>query len=375
VKTIETLPFFPPDLFEVDRDVLLRLVHDTGLHPEQRFILGERTAQLEAAIAEATGARHVIACHSGTGGLELAVRALDFGPGDEVIMPAFCCQPVASAVVNVGATPVFVDVDPYTMVMDPAAAEAAVTRRTRALLPAHVFSVMADMPAFTAIARRYGLRIIEDAAVAQGAVLRGRPAGTWGDLGVFSFFQVKSFGTAGEGGVVLTDDDRLAAACRMLRNHGQDGVHRFRHHRIGLNSRFDEVLAAFQLHRLPGLAERLERRARIADYYTRRFAPLADRGVLAPPAGRDGRCYYVYALLAEERDRLRDHLSARGIGSHVYYPLPLPRQPAFAAFAPGGASWPNAERAGERNVAIPIWPDLTDRDVRYVADAVCEFAS
>ncbi|MBW6437057.1 DegT/DnrJ/EryC1/StrS family aminotransferase [Actinoplanes hulinensis] len=369
------LPFFPPDLFETDRDAMLALVHEVGTTPDQRFILGERTARLEAALAEMTGARHVIACGSGTGGLELSVRALGLGPGDEVIVPAFCCQPVASAVANVGAVPVFADIDPWTLVMDPFETEKLITPRTRALLPAHVFSIMADMPAFRDIAARHSLALIEDAAVAQGAVLGGHPAGRWGDLGVFSFFQVKAFGTPGEGGMVLTDDDELARACRMIRNHGQDGVTRFLHHRLGVNSRFDEVLAAFQLHRLPGFADRLERRARIADYYTARFAGLADRGVQAPPPGRDGRCYYVYSLLVDRRDEMRAWLTEKGIGSHVYYPIPLPEQQAFANFATPDRAWPNARRAGRANVAIPIWPHLTDADVEYIADTVCAFVS
>ncbi|MFE2041601.1 DegT/DnrJ/EryC1/StrS family aminotransferase [Streptomyces sp. NPDC059477] len=373
MRTMRTLPFFPPDLFEDDRETLLQAVHDLGVGAGQRFILGDRTAELEDALCKATGAAHAIACGSGTGALELSVRALDIGPGDEVIVPAFCCQPVASSVANAGATPVFADVDPWTMVLDPDATEALITERTKAIMPAHVFSIMADMERFRTIAREHGLALIEDAAVAQGAVLDGRPAGRWGDLGVFSFFQVKAFGTTGEGGVILTDDPGLARACRMLRNHGQDGVHRFLHHRIGLNSRFDEVLAAFQLHRLPGFPDRLERRAVIADYYTERFEPLRGRGVLAPPAGRNGRCYYVYSLLVERREDLRAYLTERQIGTHIYYPVPLPEQPAFTPWAPAQGSWPHARQASARNLAIPIWPHLADTEVEFIADTVCEF--
>lgn len=368
-----TLPFFPPDLFEADRDALLEIVHEVAVGPDQKFILGSRTAELERALREETGAADVIACSSGTGGLNLSVAALGVGPGDEVIVPAFCCQPVASSVANLGGTPVFADVDPWTMVMDPVATEKLITDRTRAIMPAHVFSIMADMPAFLDMGARHDIPIIEDAAVAEGAVLGETPAGRWGDLGVFSFFQVKAFGTAGEGGVVLTDDEELGRRVRMLRNHGQDGISRFRHHLVGQNSRFDEILAAFQLHRLPAFAERLERRARIADYYTERFAPLADRGVLAPPAGRDGRCYYVYSLLVERRADLRAWLTERSIGTHIYYPVPLPRQPAFEAWAPAGADWPNAQQVSDRNLAIPIWPHLTDANVEHIADSVCEF--
>jgi dTDP-4-amino-4,6-dideoxygalactose transaminase len=371
-----TLPLFPPDLFEADREALLKIVHEVAVSPDQKFILGSRTAELEQALREHTGAADVIACGSGTGGLVLSVHALGIGPGDEVIVPAFCFPPVASSVANAGASPVFADVDPATMALDPADAERRITPRTRAIMPAHVLSSMADMPAFMDLGRRSGLPVVEDAAVAQGAVLGGTPAGRWGDLAVFSFFQIKAFGTVGEGGVVLTDQKDLGRRVRMLRNHGQDGVHRFRHHIVGHNSRFDEVLAAFQLHRLPSFAERLERRARIADYYTERFAPLADHGVLAPPPGRDGRCYHVYTLLVQRREALREYLAERAIGTHVYYPVPLPRQPAFAPWVPEGGGdneWPHARQVSDRNLAIPIWPHLSDAQVEYIADAVCDF--
>ena len=365
-----TLPFFPGDLFESDRAVTLDLIRRVGGASEQKFILGAAVARLEEEIARDTGAQHVIACGSGTGALMLAVHALGVGPGDEVVVPAFCCQPVASAVANRGATPVFADIDPWTMVLDPGAAEEAITGRTKAIMPAHVFSVMADMPAFADIAGRHGLRLIEDAAVAQGAVLDGRPSGTWGDVGAFSFFQVKALGTIGEGGVVLTDDDELGRLVRMLRNHGQS--RRFVHEEIGHNNRMDEVVAEFLLHRLERFQERLDRRADIAAYYTERFTELRDDGLLPPPAGLNGRCYYVYSVLTDRRDALRDHLEAKGIGTHVYYPLPLPSQPAFARFGKG-RTFPHAVAAGRRNLALPIWPHLTDAEVEFIADSVREF--
>lgn len=366
------LPFFPPDLFEDDRDVLLEIVRGVATAPAQRFILGAHVARLEAALAQTLGGAHVVACSSATSALGLVLRALGIGRGDEVVVPAFGCAPLASTVVEVGATPVFADVDRSTLVVDPDAVERAIGPRTRALMPAHVFSTMAPMPRLRALAEQRGLRLVEDSAVAQGAVLDGRPAGLWGEAGVFSFVQVKTFGTAGEGGVVVTADDDIATAARMLRNHGQDGRRRFTHHRVGTNSRFDEILAAFQLHRLPGLQARLERRAEIAAYYGERFAGLRERGIEAPPPGRDGRCYYVYSLLARERDELARQLAQRGVSSHVYYPRPLPRQPAFARYAAGG-SWPNAERASARALSIPIYPHLDDAQVELVADAVCAF--
>ncbi|MGM0362116.1 DegT/DnrJ/EryC1/StrS family aminotransferase [Streptomyces griseoaurantiacus] len=369
-----TIPFFAPDLFEEDREVLLDLVRRTGTVAGQRFILGERTAALEEALRATVDGAEVVACSSGTSGLTLILTAMGVGPGDEVVVPAYGCAPLGNTVANLGATPVFADIDPVTMVVDPAEVERAITPRTRAVMPAHMFSVMADMPAMREIARRHGVRLVEDSAVAQGGVLHGRPAGTWGEAGVFSFVQVKTFGTAGEGGVVVTHDAELARVVRALRNHGQEGP-RFVHQRVGLNSRFDELQAAFQLHRLPGLAARLERRARIAAHYTERFAPLAERGIVPPPPGRDGRCYYVYSVLAEERDALERHLTAHGVASHVYYPLPLPHQPAFARFAPPGREWPHAWAASRRQLALPVNPHLTDAEVEYVADTVCAFAA
>jgi dTDP-4-amino-4,6-dideoxygalactose transaminase len=368
---VVTLPFFPPDLFEHDRELLVDLVRQTGLVADQRFILGAKTAEFEELLRDSMGAADVVACGSGTSALILVLRAMGIGPGDEVIVPAFGCAPLAAAPIAVGATPVFADIDPVTLVVDPDAVEAAITPRTAAIMPAHMFSVMADMPRMRRIAARHSLRLIEDSAVAQGAVLDGRPAGLWGDAGVFSFVQVKSFGGPGEGGAVVTGDAALGAEVRLLRNHGQ--TTRFVHERVGYNSRFDELFAAFQLHRFHTFAQRLARRAHIAAYYTERFAPLADRGVVAPPPGMNGRCYYVYSLLARDRDGLRDHLAAQGIGAHAYYPLPLPAQSAFREYAPEGQRWPNAERAGERSLAIPIYPHLSDADVRRIADAVCAF--
>ncbi|MDQ3403202.1 MAG: DegT/DnrJ/EryC1/StrS family aminotransferase, partial [Actinomycetota bacterium] len=295
---MSVLPFFPPDLFDAERDVLLDTVRRIGMAEDQKFILGERTARFERALRENIGAADVIACGSGTSALMLILRAMDIGPGDEVVVPAFGCAPLAASVINLGATPVFADVHPWTMVVEPYEVEQAITTRTAAIMPAHMFSVMADMPTMRQLADRHAVRLIEDSAVAQGGSIDGVPAGRWGEAGVFSFVQVKTFGTIGEGGAVVTDDEEIGARVRMLRNHGQDGRQRFVHHVVGYNSRFDEIMAEFQLHRLAGLAQRLERRAQIADYYTERFASLVERGVQPPPPGRDGRCYYVYSLLA-----------------------------------------------------------------------------
>jgi dTDP-4-amino-4,6-dideoxygalactose transaminase len=365
----EFLPFFPPDLFDSDRELLVELVREIGTAPDQKFILGPYTELFEALLCESTGSAHAITCGSGTSALTMVLRALDVGPGDEVVVPAFGCAPLAAAVLALDARPVFADIEPHRMTMDPDLVEPLLTPRTKAVVPAHMFSIMADMPRFLAVAQRHGLRLAEDSAVAQGAVLRGRPAGTWGEAGLFSFVQVKSFGMPGEGGAVITSDDGIAERIRRLRNHGQTA--RFRHAEIGWNSRFDELQAAFQVHRFPGLSARLARRAQIADYYSERFSALP--GILPPPPDRDGRCHYVYCLLAERRDELKEHLAANGIAGHVYYPSPLPLQAAFAPHADPRGRWPRAEAASARILAIPVYPHLTDAQVERIADTVCAF--
>lgn len=370
--TKQDIPFFPPDLFEQDRKVILESIREIALAPEQKFILGERTRELEAVLRDSMGAADVVACSSGTAGLDLSLRALGVGSGDEVVVPAFGCAPLAASVVALGATPVFADIDRRTLVADPADVERCIGARTKAIMPAHMFSIMADMPRFAEIAARHGVRLMEDSAVAQGAVLRDVPAGLWGEAGIFSFVQVKSFGMPGEGGVVVTRDLDIGHHLRMLRNHGQQ--RRFVYEVVGQNSRFDEIQAAVQLHRHAGFGARLQRRARIAEYYTEQLAPLAERGVAPPPPGREGRCYYVYCVVSENRDELKSHLADRGISSHVYYSKPLPHQPAFRPYVHEGQKWPGAEYASRTHLALPVHPNLTDNQVEYVVRAVREFA-
>jgi dTDP-4-amino-4,6-dideoxygalactose transaminase len=346
---MSTLPFFPPAAFEQERAATLEMIQQVGLDPAQRFTLGPAVAELERVIGQETGAKHAIACASGSGALALAVGAVGIEPGDEVVVPAFGCQPIAGMIVQRGAVPVFADVDPRTLVLDPAAAEAAVTSRTVAMVPTHIFRTMADMPRFRAMR----LTLVEDAAVAYGASLNGKAAGRWGDAGVFSHAQFKPLGGIGEGGIVVTDDDEIAARCRETRGDGMD-----------------ELTARFLLRRRTGFTERMRRKAEISARYDEAFAPLAEEGLVTlPPPGQFS---HVYALLTDRRDELGTHLRAQGVGSHVYYPTPLPHQQAFARFA-GGARFPNAEAVGRRNLAIPVWPGLDDAAASRVVRAVAEF--
>lgn len=360
-----SLPFFPPAAFEQDREATLEMIRRVGLDPAQRFVLGPAVAELERTIGRETGARHVVACASGSDALAIAVAAVGIEPGDEVVVPAFGCQPIAGMIAARGAVPVFADVDPRTLVLDPAAAAAAVTSRTVAVVPAHIFCVMADMPAFRALAAAHGLRVVEDAAVAYAATLDGLAAGRWGDAGVFSHAQFKPLGGIGEGGLLVTDDDETAARCRELRAGDRPD---------GRRSGMDEVAARFLLRRRTGFAERMRRKAEIAARYHEAFTPLAEAGLVTLPAAGTAAAEFchVYALLTDRRDELAAHLRARGIGSHVYYPVPLPHQRAFTRFA-GHARFPNAEAVGRRNLAIPVWPGLSDDEVDRVVLAVTGF--
>jgi dTDP-4-amino-4,6-dideoxygalactose transaminase len=380
---VKSVPFFPPALFERDRETALAFLWEIGTGAAQEFTLGEAVRALEADIQRETGARHAIGCASGSAALTLALDALGVRPGDEVIVPAFGCQPIAGAVAGLGAVPVFADIDQRTLVIDTAAAAAAVTAATAAIMPVHMFSVMADMPELTVLAHRHGLKIVEDAAVAAGAALGGIPAGRWGDAGVLSFSSFKPLGTCGEGGMVLTGDDEIARKCRLLRDHGRaPGTAGAGAELTGYSSRMDELPARFLMRARTSLADRLERKAEIAGRYSKALAPLEAAGLVSlPPAGpgapgapAEGTWCHVYAVLTHRRDELSEHLAARGVGTHVYYPVPLPAQAAFARYA-GGARFPHAETVGRTNLALPAHPGVSDQDVAYVVDAIYEFFS
>jgi len=270
---------------------------------------------------------------------------------------------------------VFADVDEETATLDPACAEAAVTGRTRALLPAHLFSCTAPMAALREVAGRRGLALVEDSAVSLGATVDGRPAGRHGDAGVFSFFPGKPLGGIGDGGMVVTDDETLGRAVRMLRNHGQDLGVRFLHHRVGFNCRMDEIVAGYLLRRLPELDGALRTRRRIAQLYEQRLRPLAP-DLVPPPAGysdADGRAVYSYVVRATDRDGLRAHLLRRGVQTVVYYPKPLHLQPVFASLGHAAGDFPVAERLAATSLALPLYPGLTEPEVDAACAAIAEF--
>jgi dTDP-4-amino-4,6-dideoxygalactose transaminase len=340
----------------------------------QQFVLGPIVERFETEIARAIGARHAIGVASGTDALWLALRALDVGPGDEVITSPFTFFATAGAIHNAGARPVFADIEPDTFNLDPDRVTRAITPRTRAIVPVHLFGQMAAMEPLCELAERHGLAIVEDAAQAIGAkaAVRGewRSAGTVGRLGCFSFFPTKNLGGYGDGGLVTTDDDALAERIRRLRVHGS--ARRYLHEEVGVNSRLDAIQAAVLHAKLPHLAGWNERRRANAAWYDRRFAGLAP---VRTPVARPDRfhVYHHYTIRAERRDELEAFLETRGIGCAVYYPLPLHLQPCFRHLGYREGDCPEAERAAREVLSLPVYPELTEEQREEVAAAVEAF--
>lgn len=351
--------------FRQDEPVLRQLVR-ASLRSE-RPILGPTVTALEQDIVRLLGGGHAVAVSSGTAALTVALRALGIGPSADVVVAAFGYHSAASCALHLGATVRFVDVDEATGTLDPSKLAPAIGPATSAVVAAHLFSVMADVPA---IRRAVGpdVAVVEDSAIALGMSAGGTAAGLAGDVGIFSFHPAKTLPGPGDGGMVVSRDHELATRCRMLRNHGQDLAQRFLHHHIGVNSRMDELTAAYLRHRLAGFAESRRRRAEIAERYDEALSGVD--GVTAPPAVDHVRTYYTYVVRAEQRDRLRDRLTDAGIETRVYYPAPLHLQPAFRELGHGPGDFPVAEALSRTCVAVPLHPEMTDRQVDRVVAAL-----
>jgi dTDP-4-amino-4,6-dideoxygalactose transaminase len=345
---------------------MMRVVED------QHFILGEPVRRLEEAVAELSHARHAVGCASGTDALLLALRALDVGRGDEVVTTPFTFFATAGAIHNVGATPVFADIEPGTFLLSPEAAAAAVTPRTKAVIPVDLFGQMAPVERYAELLP--GVAIIQDAAQSIGA--RRRIDGEWtvagerAAIGTLSFYPSKNLGAYGDAGMVLTQDAQLAERMRRLRVHG--GAARYFHDEVGYNSRLDALQAAVLLAKLPNLAAWSAKRRDNARYYDQAFADL--HAVRAPAVDPDNESIYnQYTLRAERRDELRAHLRGREIGHDVYYPLPLHLQQCFAYLGYREGSFPESERASREVISLPVYPELTRAQQDEVIDAVRSF--
>jgi dTDP-4-amino-4,6-dideoxygalactose transaminase len=340
----------------------------------QHFILGAEVAALEEEIAGYSQARHAIGCASGSDALLLALQSIGVGAGDEVITTPYSFFATAAAVTRLGARPVFVDIDPATYNMQESDVADAITDRTRALLPVHLYGQCAEMDVLQQVAGRSAIPIIEDAAQAIGAEDQKRRAGSMGTIGCFSFYPSKNLGGAGDGGMLVTNDDEHAARLRMLRVHGEE--RKYHHRLVGMNSRLDAIQAAVLRVKLPHLDEWSEARRKNAAQYDQLFTDAGLTEEVGLPFVRSGvrHIFNQYVIRAgKRRDALRDHLKHKGVGSEIYYPVPLHLQECFAYLGYRKGDFPEAERAARETLAIPLYAELTLEQQTYVVDTIRKF--
>lgn len=333
------------------------------------FILGPNVAAFEREFASYIGAEHVIGCANGSDALELVFRAWQVGPGDEVLIPANTWITSASSATMYGATPVFVDTDPRYFTIDVGKIEEKITSRTRAIVPVHLYGMPADMRAIMGIARRHGLKVLEDCAQGHGVRYDGHHVGTFGDAATFSFYPGKNLGAYGDGGAIATNDDELAALLRRLGNHGQEVKH---DHRIeGRNSRLDELQAAILRVKLQHLPEWVNARRRRASQYLERLAGLPLALPQLPPCAEPS--WHIFAVRTPQRDALRAALRAENIETNVHYPVALPLVPAYSHLGGTPAQFPVAHEQTSTVTALPMYAELTEAMVDRVCDVIVRF--
>ena len=340
----------------------------------QRFVLGDEVRALESSIAEYCQTKHAIGCASGSDALLLALMALDVKAGDEVITTPFSFFATGACIARLGARPVFVDIDPRTYNIDPSRVAGAITPRTKVILPVHLYGQCAAMDPLLDLGRRHGIPVVEDAAQAIGATDNGRRAGSMGVIGCFSFYPTKNLGGAGDGGILTTSDDEIAARLRRLRTHG--GSNEYQHEEIGINSRLDELQAAVLNVKLPSLDRWSNERARKAEVYTKLLNEADLRFPLSTPHLRaDGRhIFHQYVIrVPGNRDALMEHLQQHGIGSKVYYPIPLHLQQCFGYLGYKQGDFPESEAAARETFALPAYPELTEEQQVYVVETIKSF--
>lgn len=341
-----------------------------------RYILSENVQALEKEMAAICGAKYGIGVANGTDSLILSLWALDIGPGDEVITTPFTFAATAEAIVLRGAKPVFVDIDEKTFNMNPRLVESAVSEKTKAILPVHLYGQPADMNPIMDVARKYGLRVIEDNAQAIGATYEGKPTGSFGDTACISFYPTKNIGACGDAGMIVTNDEKIAHRLKGLRAHGMH--RRYYHDELGVNSRLDELQATILLTKLAYLKEWTHRRNQIAQTYTRQ---LVNCPAITPPLcqPQNTHVWHQYTVRVQSstqdnnssaRQWLTDELASKDIGSMCYYPVPLHLQKAFDQFGYKNGDFPVTERLSQEVLSLPMYPELTNEQVEYVADAI-----
>ena len=374
------MPNKPPvpilDLTRYDADLkreIARAVEE--VFATGRFVLGPANEAFEKALAQALGVRHVIGVSSGTDALLAALMALGVGPGHEVVTSPFSFFASAGVVARLCARPVFVDIDPVTFNLDPSRLEAAITPRTRAILPVHLYGQCADMEPILEIAARRGVAVVEDACQSIGATYKGKPAGTLGLMGAFSFYPTKNLGAAGDAGAVSTDDDATASLLRSLRVHGSAVT--YHHERVGGNFRLDAIQAAVLGVKLPRLPAWNDRRRAIAKRYDVLLGEAARAGRLTLPAEAPGQrhVYHQYVVRVPDRNAVRKRLAERGVGASVFYPIPFHLQECFGNLGGREGDVPAAEKAAREVLALPMFAELTDAEVERVAQAFVESLS
>jgi dTDP-4-amino-4,6-dideoxygalactose transaminase len=345
----------------------------TRVFESQHFIYGPEVAAFEEEIAAVAGTKFAIGCASGSDALLLALMALDVGPGDEVITPPFTFVATAGSIARLGARPVFVDIESGTFNLDPQKLERAITSRTRAIMPVDLFGLIADMDPIVSVATRHGVAVIEDAAQSIGAAYHGRAAGGMGPMGCFSFYPTKNLGGAGDGGLITTNDPKLAQRLKLLHEHGSPK--RYEYEVLGMNSRLDALQAAVLRVKLRHLEEWTTARIRNAERYRALFAESSCREhVTVPETVADCRhVYNQYVIRVPQRDELRQHLQQAGIQTEIYYPYPLHLQPAFAGLGHKRGEFPETERACAEVLALPIYPELTAEQQECVVAGIADF--
>lgn len=344
----------------------------TRVCDSQRFIGGPEVEGLERELAAYLSTPHALGMSSGTDALVAALMALNIGPGDEVITPTYSFFATAGAVARLGATPVLVDVEPDTFNMSPAATAAAITAKTKAIIPVHLFGQAADLQPILAAAASRAIPVIEDAAQAIGCVYRGKPVGSWGAIGCFSFFPSKNLGGFGDGGLVTSTNAELAHRLKLIRNHGMEP--KYYHHLVGANFRLDALQAAVLRVKLPYLAQWSAARRTNAARYRAAFAAAGLSEVVLPvEAPERTHIYNQFVIRVPRRDSLRAHLDAAGIGTEVYYPVPFHLQHCFAGLGYRPGAFPVAEAAALDALALPIYPELTEAQQAAVVDAIAHF--
>jgi dTDP-4-amino-4,6-dideoxygalactose transaminase len=329
------------------------------------FVGGEAVASFERSFASYCGAKHAVGVANGTDALQLSLRALDIGPRDEVVTVAHTFIATAAAITTVGATPVFVDIDPDSYTIDVSQIEAAITPQTKAIVPVHLYGQPADMRPILEIAQKHSLYVIEDAAQAHGAEYSGKRVGSLGHIGCFSFYPGKNLGAYGDAGAITTNDSQIAEHIARLRDHGR--VSKYEHAIVGFNSRLDTIQAAILNIKLRYLDRWNRQRQSSAAYYDAKLSSIG----ISTPSRRSGstHVYHLYVIETDDRAALQSRLAERGISSGVHYPIPLHLQPAFAHLGYRKGDFPNSERASQRILSLPMFPELTRHQIEWVTAA------